>query len=85
MLALNVRETEIQNSDGPVRPHLDVGRLRVAMDDPMLVCGLKPLGDFVRDRQRLIDSVVWVIRSRSVGRSIISITSAVVTPLPLES
>ena len=73
-----LREPEIQHLHGAVRPHLDVGRLQVAMDDALLVRGLERFGDLSRDWQRLVDRD-WslAMRSASVGPSTSSITSAV--------
>ena len=34
---------------------LDVRRLQIAVDDPLLVCGFERLGDLLRDRQRLVE------------------------------
>ena len=38
-----------------VRANFDVGRLEIAVNNPLLVCGFQRLGDLLRDRQRLIE------------------------------
>ena len=52
-----LRQPEVEHLDGAVRPHLDVRRLQIAMDDPLLVRGLERLGNLPRDRQRLVDGI----------------------------
>ena len=49
------RETEVEHLDRAVTPHLDVRRLQVAVNDPLLVRGFERLGDLLRDRQRFVD------------------------------
>ena len=62
----------------PSGAHLDVRRLQIAVDDPLLVRRLERLGDLPGDRQRLVDgNRPCAIRSASVGPSTSSITSAV--------
>ena len=39
----------------PSAPHLDVGGLEIAVDDPLLVRGFERLRDLLRDRQRLVE------------------------------
>ena len=48
-------QSEVQHLDDPVRPHHDVGRLQIAMDDPLSVRGLERLDDLPGNRQRLIE------------------------------
>src|SRR5688572_1610059 len=48
-----LRETEVKDLDHAVSRYLDVCRLQVAMDDPVLVCRFQRLGDLPRNRQRL--------------------------------
>ena len=48
-------ETEVQDLHGTVRPDLDVRGLQIAMDDAVLVRGLKRLGDLCGDGQRLVE------------------------------
>ena len=50
-------ETEVEHLDLPVRRHLDVRRLEVAVDDALLVRLLERLGDLLRDGDRLVDAV----------------------------
>ena len=73
-----LRQPEVQHLHGAVFPHLDVGRLQIAMDDALLVRRFERGGDLPRDRQRFVD---WdagpcAMRSASVGPSTSSITSA---------
>ena len=56
-------EAEIEDLDAVVGRELDVGRLQVAMDDPLLVRRVERLGDLRRDRQRFGD------RNRPLARS----------------
>ena len=50
----------------PSGAHLDVRRLEIAMDDPLLVRGLERLGDLPRNRERLVERnrVRCAMRSR---------------------
>ena len=57
-------QPKIQHLDGAVSAHLDVGRLQVAMNDPLLMRGLQRLRDLLGDRQRLVD------RDRALGDSV---------------
>ena len=50
-----LRQAEVQHLHHAVRAHLDVRRLQVAVDDPLLVRGLERLGDLFRDRQRIFN------------------------------
>ena len=49
------REAEIEDLHRAVVPDLDVGRLEVAMHDPLLVSGLQRLGNLLRDWERLVE------------------------------
>ena len=49
-----LRQPEIQHLDRTVGSHLDVGRLEIAVDDPLLVRRFEGLGDLLRDRPRLV-------------------------------
>ena len=49
------REAEVEHLHRAVRPHLDVGRLQIAMDDALLVRRFERFGDLLRDRQRLVE------------------------------
>ena len=61
----------------PSASDLDVRRLQIAMDDPLLMRSFERLGDLLRDRQRLIErNRSCAMRSASVGPSTSSITSA---------
>ena len=62
--AKRLGQAEIQHLHRAVRPHLDVGRLQIAVDDPRLVRRFQRLGDLARDRQRLVQ------RDRAVPKSI---------------
>ena len=48
-------ETEVEDLDPAVVRELDVGRLEIAMQDPLLVRRLESLGDLEEQRQRLLD------------------------------
>ena len=48
-------ETEVEHLHGTVGSDLDVCRLQVAVDDPVLVCSFESRGDLCRDRQRLVE------------------------------
>ena len=50
-----LRKAEVQHLHGAVRPHLDIRRLEIAVDDPLLVCGFEGFRDLPRDRQRIVD------------------------------
>ena len=50
-----LRQPEVEHLDDSVRADLDVGRLEVAVDDPVLVRRFERLGDLFRDRQRLLE------------------------------
>ena len=50
-----LRQAEVQDLDGPVLPHFDVGGLQVAVDDPGLVGRLQCLGDLLGNGQGFID------------------------------
>ena len=50
-----LREAEVQHLHRAVRPHLDVRRLQIAMNDALLVRRFERLGDLLRDRQRLVE------------------------------
>ena len=50
-----LRQAKVQHLHGAVGPHLDVRRLQIAVDDPLLVRGFERLGDLPRDRQRFIE------------------------------
>jgi hypothetical protein len=49
-----LREAEVQDFHGPVRPQLDVGRLQVAVDDSLVVRRLERLGDLFRDADGIV-------------------------------
>ena len=77
-----LRQAEVEHLHDAVRSQLDVGRLQVAVDDPLLVGGFERLGDL-----RAIGSASstgigpCAMRSASVGPSTSSMTSAVVPSL----
>ena len=48
-------QTVVEHLDRAVGPQFDVGRLQVAVNDPLLVCGFEGLGDLLRDGACLID------------------------------
>jgi hypothetical protein len=48
-------EAEIEDLDRPVRPHLDVGRFQVSMDDADAMCRVERVGDLAGNCQRLVD------------------------------
>jgi hypothetical protein len=50
-----LREPEVQHLHGTVRTQLDVRGLEVAMNDALLVRGLKSFRDLFCDRQRFVD------------------------------
>jgi hypothetical protein len=50
-----LRQPEIEHLHRAVRSHHDVGRLQVAVDDAVLVCGLEGFGDLLGDGQGLVD------------------------------
>ncbi len=50
-----LRDAEIENLHRPVRTKLDVGRLQIAMHDPLCVGRLARFGDLPRDRQRFVE------------------------------
>ena len=50
-----LRQAEVEHLHRAVVPHLDVGGLQVAVDDPLLVRGFERIGDLLRDRQRLVE------------------------------
>ena len=50
-----LRQPEVEHLHRAVGAHLDVRRLQIAMDDPLLVRGFERLGDLLRDRQRLVE------------------------------
>jgi len=49
----HLRQAEVEDLHSPVPPHLDVRRLQVTVDDPLLVRRLERLGDLPGDRQRI--------------------------------
>jgi hypothetical protein len=49
------RETEVEHFHRAIRPEFDVGRLEIAVHDPLLVCGFEGLGDLPRYGQDLGD------------------------------
>ena len=49
-----LRQPEVQHLHGAVLADFDVGRLQIAMDDPLLVRRFEGFGDLLRDRQRLV-------------------------------
>jgi hypothetical protein len=49
------REPEIEHLDGAVRPHLDVGRFQIAVDDAAIVRRLQGRGYLAGDAQRLVN------------------------------
>ena len=50
-----LREPEVQHLHGAVGADLDVRGFQIAMNDPLLVCGLERVRDLLRDRQRLVE------------------------------
>ena len=48
-------EAEVEDLHDAVRRDLDVRRLQVAVDDPLLVGGLERVGDLPRDGQRVVE------------------------------
>ena len=50
-----LRQPEVQHLHRAVVADLDVRRLQIAMDDPLLVRRFERLGDLLRDRQRLVE------------------------------
>ena len=54
-LPTRLGEAEVEHLHRAVGADLDVGRLQVAVDDPLLVRRLERFGDLPRDRQRFID------------------------------
>ncbi len=46
-------QPEVQHFHRAVWPKLDVCRLQVTVDDPLLVCRFERVGNLLRDRQRL--------------------------------
>ena len=44
-------EAEVEHLDGSVGPHLDVGRLQIAVHDALLVRGVQGIGNLVRQQQ----------------------------------
>lgn len=72
-----VRQAEVENFHGAVRPQLDVGWLQVAVDDALLVRGLHSFGNLPRDGQRSVKRHrLCAMRSASVGPSTNSRTRA---------
>ena len=49
------REAEVEDLHPILRRDLHVGRLEVAMDDPLFVRGLERFGNLVGDGERLVD------------------------------
>ena len=52
---LTLRKAEVQHLDDTLGRDLDIRRLQVPVDDPVLMCRLQRLGDLPRDRQRVGD------------------------------
>jgi hypothetical protein len=50
-----LRETEVEHLHGAVVAHLDVRRLQIAMNDPLLVRGFEGQRDLPRDRQSFVE------------------------------
>ena len=50
-----LRQSEIQYLHHVVVSHFDVGRLQIAVNDAMLVCGFQSLGDLSGDFQCLVE------------------------------
>ena len=50
-----LREAKVEHLDGAVLPYLDVGRLQIAVDDPLVVRRFQGLGDLLRDRQCFVE------------------------------
>ena len=50
-----LREPEIEDLHRTVRRDLDIRRLEISMDDPLLVRRFERLADLPRDRQRLVE------------------------------
>jgi hypothetical protein len=50
-----LRQAEVQDLHRAVGPHLDVGRLQIAMDDALSVRGVERVGNLPGDRQRLVE------------------------------
>ena len=48
-------QAEVEDFDGPVAAHLDVGWLQIAMHHPVVVRGLERLTDLARDRPGVIE------------------------------
>ena len=46
-------EPEVEHLHGAIRPDFDVGRLEIAVHDPLLVRGFESVGDLFRDGQRI--------------------------------
>ena len=76
-----LRESEIEHLHGAARPHFDVRRLEIAMDDPDFVGGLERVGDLPCDRSASATGIGprSIIVDRS-SPSTNSITSARVFP-----
>jgi hypothetical protein len=49
------RQPEIEHLDDAVAAQLDIGRLQVAMDDPMVMSGVERVGDLTRNPQRFVE------------------------------
>ena len=49
------RQAEVQNLDDAFRRELDVGRLQVAVDDVLFVCGLDAIDQLPDDGERIIE------------------------------
>ena len=81
-----LRETEVEHLHRAVRSHFDVGRLQIAMDDPLLVRGLERVGDLAGDREGVGEresagSTARRDERASVSPSTSSMTRAVTSPV----
>ena len=48
-------ETKVEHLHRAVSPHLDVGRLQIAVDDALFMSGFERFSDLPRDRQCLVE------------------------------
>jgi hypothetical protein len=73
-----LRETEVEDLHDAIARDPDVGRLQIAMDDPLLVRGIERVGKLASDPQRFVqrDSDRAPFESASVSPSTSSITRA---------
>ena len=51
----HLRQAEVEHLHGAVRPHFDVRRFQIAVDDALLVRGFERIRNLLRNGQRFID------------------------------